>query len=76
MAEAERISYARFGGCWLWVAGGDVAELNVVILNRSNETAKQKEARREKEKLAKRVDKYEFPYSCLESGRVDGMALI
>jgi hypothetical protein len=69
VAESERISIARFGVCLLWVAGGDVAELNVVVMNRSKETEKQKEARREKDKLAARVDKYGFVYSCRERGR-------
>ncbi len=39
------------------VAGGDVAEVNAVTTNRSKETAKEKEARREKDKQLKRMDK-------------------
>jgi hypothetical protein len=48
---------ARCGGCLLWVAGADVAGLNVVTMNRAKETPNQKEARREKDKEAKRMDK-------------------
>ncbi len=49
---------ARCGGCLLLrVAGGDVAGLSVVTMNRANKTPNQKEARREKDKQVKRMDK-------------------
>jgi hypothetical protein len=48
---------ARCGGCLLRVAGGYVAGLNVVTMNRAKETPNQKEARREKDKQVKRMDK-------------------
>ncbi len=41
----------------------------LLFMNRSKETAKQKAARVEKAKLAARVDKYDFVYSCRERGR-------